>query len=99
MELKRRPNLILFETESKFSDNNPKAEIEIAQFCQQCRFLFEVVVYLVARQWGASIGSVSEGVPELSAGINYSCRIMPQPVRIWVTPRKDWNSRDIFLFS
>ena len=28
---------------------------------------------------GASIeASVSEGVPELSQGINYSCRIMPQ---------------------
>ena len=49
---------------------------------------------------GASIeASVSEGVPELSVGINYSCRIMPQPVRIWVTPRKDWNSGDIFSFS
>ena len=47
---------------------------------------------------GASIeASVSEGVPELSQGINYSCRIMPQSVRIWVTPRKDRNSWGMFF--
>ena len=60
-----------------------------------CIFTFLKVVCLSGRldrgvhQYRSS---VSEGVLELSQRINYSCPIMPEPVRIWVTTGKDWNS-------